>query len=391
VLVTRILGECPGCHCKNSYGNVSVDQNRVLRGCTNCRYSTLIPLPELKKNVLYLDQFFFSSAFKNRDERFTAAAEKIGDLAHKQVLIAPFSSVHEDETHQWRGYGGKNKDDLMEFIKATSRGHKFEPAYDVEREQLIRAFEAFLAGQPDDFAVERSDALRGDIDEWDGYFRVDVDRYLGNIDQIRDLKDTVAGELVDAFAEWRTSKNTFEHDVEFEYATAAKTYVDTYAKYAVRIARAEYDALFDSPVVESLMRCMGDEISPEIRLGKVGEFLRSSHFKQTAYQWISCRIFAALKDQVQRGAYQQRDVAVQRLRGFFNDITHVATYLPYCDAFVMDGAMAALSNDPRLALEARYSTRIFTLSNWDDMFDWFKELEAGMSKEHRAGLTAAYP
>ena len=38
--------------------------------------------------------------------------------------------------------------ELFKFIKATSRGHEFSPAYDVERVQLEKAFDAWLAGTP---------------------------------------------------------------------------------------------------------------------------------------------------------------------------------------------------------------------------------------------------
>ncbi len=157
MLVTRVLGDCPGCGGKGRFRNVSVRGDHVLRGCMNCKYSTSVWLPEVRKQIVYLDQFFFSSAFRARESRFVEAARQIRHVSDLQLLVAPFSSVHEEETHQWRGYGGKNKEDLMEFIKATSRGHEFEPAYDVERTQIIRAFQAFLADGPSDFAIEESD------------------------------------------------------------------------------------------------------------------------------------------------------------------------------------------------------------------------------------------
>jgi hypothetical protein len=38
--------------------------------------------------------------------------------------------------------------------------------------------------------------------------------------------------------------------------------------------------------------------------------------------------------------------AVKRLSGYFYDGKHVATYAPYCDAFVVDQAMAELLAKP---------------------------------------------
>lgn len=395
MLVTRVIGDCPGCGGKERFGNVSVQRDHVLRGCMSCKYSTTIWLPKIRKSILYLDQFFFSSAFREGDIRFVEAAQRIRQISALQLLVAPFSSVHEDETHQWRGYDGKNKENLMEFIKATSRGHEFEPAYDVEQTQIVRAFQAFLAGKSEVFALEERDAVDGDIHEWDDYFRIDVGRYMGDIELIRDLKRQSVEGLVDLFPDWRNSTNTFDQDVSLELQAAAKGYIDSYIQYALRVAGGDYAALFDSPImsmiVQSLLHCLPDDLPPEKGLKKIGDFFKSRYFSEIPYQWLSARMFASLKDMVKRGAYADRTSAMKRLGGFFQDVKHVATYAPYCDAFVMDQAMASLVADQRIDLGNRYGVKIFSLNNWDQFFDWLGTLEAGMSQEHCAGLAAAYP
>ena len=395
MLVTRILGDCPGCGGKQRFGNVTVRGNYVFRGCMSCKYSTKVWLPEIRKKIVYLDQFFFSSAFRERDSRFVEAAENIRHISGLQLLVAPFSSVHEDETHQWRGYGGKNKDDLMEFIKATSRGHEFEPAYDVEQRQIVRAFKAFLAGNPSTFQIEERDAVDGGIHDWDDYFRIDVGRYIGDIELIRDLKHQSVEELIDLFPDWRQSTNSFDQDVALELQAAAKGYVESYLQYAVRVACGDYAALFDSPimssVVQSLLHCLSDDIAPEEGLKRVSDFFRSSHFAEVPYQFLSARIFATLKDMVKQGAYQNREKSIQRLGGLFQDVKHIATYAPYCDAFIMDQAMASLVADQRVGLKNGFAVRVFSLNNWDELLSWLAALESGMSPEHRSGWAAAYP
>jgi hypothetical protein len=361
----------------------------------NCKYSTTVWLPKIRKNILYLDQFFFSSAFREGDARFVEAAQRIRHISALQLLVAPFSSIHEDETHQWRGYDGKNKENLMEFIKATSRGHEFEPVYDVEQTQIVRAFQAFLAGKSEVFALDERDAVDENIHEWDNYFRIDVGRYLGDIELIRDLKRQSVEGLVDLFPGWRKSTNNFDQDVALELQATAKGYIESYLQYAVRVAVGDYAALFDSPimsmVVESLLRCLQDDVPPEEGLKQTGDFFKSHHFSEVPYQRLSARMFATLKDMVKRGAYADRDAAIKRLSGFFQDVKHVATYGPYCDAFVMDQVMASLVTDPHIGLEKRYGVKVFSLNNWDQFLDWLGMLEAGMSQEHRAGLAAAYP
>ncbi len=394
MLVTRILGDCPKCGGKEQFGNVFIKNNQVLRGCLSCNYRTRVMLPEIRKKILYLDQFFFSSAFREKDDRFVNAAQRIRKISALQLLAVPFSTIHEDETHQWRGYDGKNKEDLMEFVKATSRGHEFEPDYEVERTQIVRAFKAFLSSESDEFDIEQSDAVDGDIHRWDDYFRIDINRYIGEIEFIRDLKRQSIEDFVNIFPSWRQSTNTFEQDVMLENQGAAKSYMDFYLQYATRVASGDYNALFDSPIksqiVQSLLFCFPDEVLPQERLEVIAEFFKSSYFAKIPYQLLSSRIFATLKDMVKRGAYANKENAIRRLSGFYQDVKHVSTYTPYCDGFIMDQAMASLAADGRVDLEDLYEVKIFSLNNWDDLFTWLDNLETGMSEEHQAGLASAY-
>jgi len=395
MLVTRILGDCPSCKGKNKFGNVSVQGDHVLRGCMSCSYSKIIPLPEIRKKILYLDQFFFSSAFRGGDQRFVDAVDQIRRISALQLLIVPYSSIHEDETHQWRGYDGKSREDLMQFIKATSRGFKYEPPDSVEETQIIHAFQSFLAGNSPEFEMQERHILRQNVHKWDGYFRIDVGRYMGDIDLIRDLKQQSVEGLVNLFDEWRKSENTFDQDVMLEFNASSKGYIDTYVQYASRIAVGDYNALFDAPirsqVVQSLLVCFPDEISPAQRLKKIGQFFLSKHFYNIPYQWVSSRIYAVLKHMVKNGAYRNADSTINKLRGFFYDVKHVALYAPYCDAFIMDQPMASIVSDSRIALERKYGVRVFSLNNWNELFVWLNEIEEGMSEEHKLGISAAYP
>lgn len=144
----KVLGSAPPPNLRRS--GLSIEDRKafaqalaLLGQSRLCRYKSGLPLPDIKKKVIYLDQFFFSHAFRGNDERFMAAAELIRDLANKQLIVAPYSSIHEEETHQWERFA-----ELMEFIKAASRGHEFEPAYDVERVQVANGFDALLKEGP---------------------------------------------------------------------------------------------------------------------------------------------------------------------------------------------------------------------------------------------------
>lgn len=394
MLVTHVIGDCPGCGAKNSYGNVSV-HDHVLRGCFHCKYESLIWLPNIQKKVIYLDQFFFSGSFRGGDARFLTAVERVKRMSHLQLLVAPYSSVHEDETHQWRGYQDKSHEQLMEFIKATAHCAEFNKAYDVERKQVLKAWGAFLKHQPSEYCFEDRDAIRGTFNEWDDYFRIDVGGYHHDIELKRRLKAQAVNALVDVFDQWQASTQTFDQDLALEISDAGKNYMTAYLTMVHRLSQGDFKAVIDSPIVativEHMMQWLPDEQPFDAKLKLCAKFFASEHFAQVPTLWIEARIFATLKDMVKRGAYANRDAARKRLSGVLEDIKHISLYAPYCDAFVMDTPMADLVRQPSVGLAQRYGVQVFSLNNWDELIAWLDELEANMSDEHKAGVAAAYP
>lgn len=395
MLVTRVLGHCPGCKGKDCFGNVSIQHDHALRGCERCPYESMVFLPEIHKKVIYLDQFFFSNAFKGVDSRFMTTVESVKRMAHLQLLVAPHSSVHEDETHQWRGHKDKNHEQLMEFIKATARGAEFKKDYSVERTQILKAWDAFLKGQSSEYVFEKRDAIEGTLDEWDNYFRIDVGGYMRDVELKRVLKTQAVQELVKVFDEWQASTQTFEQDVALEIHDAGRNYVNTYLTKVNRISQGDFNAVIDSPivatVVEHMLHWLPEEQLLVDRMRRCMEFFASEHFANVPYLWLEARMFATLKGMVKRGAHANREKALERLSGVFEDFKHIALYAPYCDAFVMDKAMAELVGQPTVGLGQRYGVEVFSLNNWDDLLAWLDGLQAGMSDEHKAGVATAYP
>lgn len=392
MLVAHVLGNCPGCHRANCFGNVNVGRNGVLRGCRHCRFHRNVYLPPVRKKVIYLDQFFFSGAFRGGDERFVRAANRIAELAEDQLIVAPYSSIHEDETHLWPGYV-----ELLEFIKKASRGAEFEMASEIERKQIYRAFSNWRKDGAVEQALEREDALASEhVFEWDGYIWVDVGRYHGDPILIAEAKQQSVERLVDeVFPNWRGSPATFEQDVVAECNAAGRAMWDAYVRYMVRLGSGDFEALFDSPILSQLLQgCMyllPDDMSRNEKLEQCATFLMSEHFRAAPTEWLTSHMFATLKAQVKAGSYQRRERSLSRLSGVHFDIKHISTYAPYVDAFIMDRPMAELVSYPGVNLEARYNTRVFSLTNWDEMFEWLDQLQVGMSDEHREGLLAAYP
>jgi hypothetical protein len=392
-IVSYVLGNCPGCGRKDSFGNVDVFGGQVLfQGCKACDYRLRVPLPKLKKKIVYLDQFFFSHAFRGREKRFLDAAARIERAAALQLLVAPYSSIHEDETHLWSA-----RNELFRFMKSVSRGHTFRNAQEVHRVQLLRAFEAWRRNSPACYQCEKKDALHGDIHSWDSYFRIEVGRYTGDVNLIRSLKKESVEGLVGLFDGWRKLGTTFEEDLLAEYGVAAKSHLDFYLQYIARIVSGDHTAMLDAPAVTIVVESMTNRL---LQLGTptdhclriCAQFLmQSEHFKQTPHQLLSARMHATMKSMVKSGNFTNKENAIRKFNGYFYDVEHISTYAPYCDAFVMDQPMAELVRKSTVNLEERYGTKVFSLNNWPELLEWLDSLEQAITSEHQAALAVAYP
>lgn len=348
MIVTHVLHNCPGCGYER-YGNVMVMGSFVLRGCGRCKYSVRVPLPPIHKKILYLDQPFFSGAFRGGDQRFVDLADKIERLSSLQLLTSPRSFAHDAEAVQWdRG------PQLIEFIKRTSRGHKFDEGYNVEQAQIMKGFKAWLDDGPVEYVREPGDALPRDLHKWNGYMFIDIRRPLGDPAEMREKKEKSAQMLVGFFDEWRQSRSTFEQDVASELAAVAKIYRDSYTDYFVRVGSGDVMAMFDAPIFSMVFDRMRHYLPKEMditqQLPKCAEFFRSEHFAALPYQYIRSRSGAMLKQKVKQGAYVNRDKALAAVGGFFYDIDHIGHYAPYCDAIAMDQPMAELMKSPQIDL-----------------------------------------
>jgi hypothetical protein len=281
---------------------------------------------------------------------------------------------------------------LMEFIKQTSRGHEFKPAYRIESDQLLDAFHAWVSGKPVEF--DEADAFNDDIHVWDGYYRIDVGGYNRDRDLVRKGKADAIEGLIDLFPHWRNSTNTFEQDKALEHEAAASGYLNSYVKYFTRLITGDYTALLDAPimskVVEGMLLELPRKIDHKEKLERIREFFSTEQFQNVPVQDLKSRMFATLKMLVVQGAYQNKDNALKKLSGFYYDVDHISTYAPYCDAVLIDAPMHEIVGRKQVALEERYNVKVFSRSNWDQMLTWFDEIEAAMTEEHRQALAVAY-
>ncbi|HEU0153154.1 MAG TPA: hypothetical protein VFQ84_07410 [Arenimonas sp.] len=348
-----------------------------------------IALPALQKKVLYLDQPFFSGAFRGGDPRFVELAARIERLSSQQLLISPRSFAHDAESLQWQ-----RGTELLEFIKRTSRGLRFEQGYEVEQRQISKGFRAWRAGEPPEYVRDPRDALPRHVHRWHDYMVIDIRRQFDDPAELRERKERSAQTLVGYFDEWRQSTSTFEADVQAELDAVAKIYRDSYIQYLVQVGSGNVEAMLTSPIHSQVVERMRDQLPAEMDIAEqieaCAEFFRTPHFAQLPYQYIRSRACAMLKQRAKRGAYVNTDKAIAAVGGFFYDLDHIGHYAPYCDAIAMDQPMAEMMKSGQMDLEGRFGVKVFSLANLDEFHAWLDEAEQGMTDEHRQGLREAY-
>ena len=348
---------------------------------------------ETRKRILYLDQNFWSMAFRSnpKNSKWNSAMQRIEGLLELQLLAVPYSSTHENETHLWTGRSG----DLLNFITTTARGHKFEPYYQIERVQILKAFQSYLDNAPAQFSRDEREALAGSVHEWDGPFSVSVHAQVPPTEVKRKggFKKQAIDELEKTLSNWKLSTNTFAQDLTLEFSDCARILVDNYAKKASRLLAGDFSALVDAPINAEIV---GDmiyilKIKGCADLTSIGGFFNSKHFAEVPSLQLSARLFSAFKKRVREGMYPDPRKAREDYEGFLFDVQHASTYVPYSDAFFTDKLMADLLRDKNVAAEKTFGCRVFSAAHWPEFFRWLDQIEASMTAEHSDGLGWAYP
>ena len=308
MLITYILDEpCPSCGQVGQYGNVNIRDNLLNRGCNSCGEWIRWPLPELKKEIIYLDQFFLSHAFRQQERPFVEATERIKELADRQLLVCPYSSVHTDETHLWRH---EQQENLYKFIKQTARGHKFSQSYEIKQNQMIESFDLFRKQNPNNITLNERDAFHENIHKWDDYFWIDLRPILGDLEAIRQGKSDAIAALVDLFPDWAKLTTTFQDDVTQEARGYGRSLMEQYLKMVASVSEDFMNYMhssIDSSYVETLLHYDSSTMSIELRLQRINEFLSSGYFSNIPNVRVSCELFAVLRKMVKNGAYTNPD------------------------------------------------------------------------------------
>lgn len=397
---------CPNCGHK-SFGLVfSVGGGQSFsRECLNCWHGENYKLPEIKKKVIYLDQFAISNMMKalnpehpshqkiNLEQPFWLEIYKKLDVLSKlELIICPDSHHHRHESVVMG-----NNFEVMELIyEHFSGGNTFYDHHTISRFQIIEHFRNYLDGHSEITPVFQVDDIihgSGSIHEWRGNMRVSV-RHRPKKEEIEGLlknRDETYKLFLPIFERWReeggkTFKDFmieetrgFGKDVWQVFTKHAKRQAELPEKY-LKTGKLDLEDVFP-PQTNDLLNDMFSEVTKreitgEEALNKMNEYFNSEDILIVPSMKIHSMLLASIARQATLGRVHPPS------KGIFTDIEAISDFLPFCDAMFIDNENANLLTTNPIKKELNFPTLIFSVKTKDRFMEYLDSIQNNASPEH---------
>jgi hypothetical protein len=186
---------CAKCE-QTTMGILSAGGQLLTKRCTNCRATAHIPLPELNKKAIYLDQFMFSMIYNvkndgNLPKGHEGFAKEVYTLLRRCVLLQqvflPHSDIHHDETTVFH-----SPIDLRGLYEFFGGDVSLMDSRDVELLQDIQFAKAHFDSAEPAVSLDLDEITDSRRNEWLPDMHVDVRAdYSQFAEQIRTVRDEV--------------------------------------------------------------------------------------------------------------------------------------------------------------------------------------------------------
>ena len=396
--------KCPKCG-QREFGVLSVHEKSITRRCRvrSCWHTSTHMLPELRKKIIYLDQFVFSNFTKmlspNAPGHSRAKAEpfwrevfeSIGVLCQMQLVVCPDSTEHLDESVISPFY-----EELKHTYEHFSTGISFTRPAIIQEGQLMVAFSAHLNGRKPAFDLNPERVTSGKLHGWNDRIFVTVDGMISGYKQaIKQGRRQAQSYLARIFKEWRKGGETFAQAFEREKAAYSTETVKAYEKDRQKlmlVLAGQLPATFEnflgsangSLVQELVSAAKVAGLSPDQATEAVQSFFQSGAINETPANIIGASMWASLAMQAAAGQKTPPD------EGMMTDINIASALLPYCDALFVDRKCRSLLADIPKSHKLPYPCRVFSMANKNEFLQYLRDIRASATPEHIALLQEVY-
>jgi hypothetical protein len=363
-----------------------------------------LPLPELKKKVIYIDQNAFSDIMKMLSPETQghegAAAEPLWRelyetldvVCHLQLVACPDSAEHEHES-----LTSPFPEALKHTYEHFSGGLTFRNSEQIKLSQIVSAARCFARKQKLEFDLDPERIVHGRLHGWQHRMRISVSGNLpGTVDRLRQSRGRGHAELLKLFQKWQADKRKFRAVFEQERSAFVPVIFRLLREDQERAAKAAdmmmrgqmpgIDALMPSPNAH-LLRVLAHVFETEgarDSAAMLKDFLDSGVTNMLPFNVIESLLFASLS---QKAASGQKKMPNQ---GTLNDISVVSTLLPYCDAMFVDNGCRALLHDIPKPYKLAYLCKVFSKNTSKEFLAYLRSIRESVKPEHRAIVEEVY-
>jgi hypothetical protein len=390
---------CPECN-RESFGVLNVGNRNISRRCEECLYEDEFPLPEIRKNILYLDQFVISNLaiLEEKPERLKQDGtfefwkrlnKKVRELIQKQILVCPSSSFHLDESILDDRF-----EKFREIYNYLADGISFRNPEEIRSFQLCEFFKKWLKNKDVDLIeVESINPFHQNPHTWSNPYIISAKFPITEemIKEVEDLKVSHAQGLKEVFKRWQTETNKsfrdwFEGEV-LDYGPTIFSIFDEYRKLTSRekIATSTPQCVM---TIHKLLKVYSDLNGNDGKaLKTVREFLHSDVLKSIPFNRINGMLYASYAHRAAHG-----NLNTPPDGGDAYDIEMASILIPYCDGMFVDKSMHSLLTEQKELRNYINSkeTRLFSKNNSEDFFDWLDELKSTAPSEKKEAVVNTY-
>jgi hypothetical protein len=374
-----------------------VCDHHYVHRCNSCGFDQTLPLPPLKKRIIYLEQHGISEMAKVLDSEKTSAAEtgnrayfrtlfkRLDRLSKLQLIVCPHSPIHNRESLVDTRY-----EKFQGVFRRLSHGVSFREPKTILHTQIRRSFDAWLADAPPESPFDRDFALTKNPDVWQSLYRIDLDSTLPGAVEGLKRRNAIFNERLNHLCEqWQQgAKLSFDETCDAIILAFANSLWEEYLAYqkhfkAVRSGQIPHRQFFLPPPGAELVRRMGSAARSALGVqvdwaARLGEFFASQPFRSISAIRTTALLWASIARAVKAGRRRYPT------GGMYNDIDVVASYSPFCHAMFVDKEISHLVSQGELRLAFAGKPQFFSLRRGEreEFLAYLDAIEGAAPPEH---------
>ena len=385
-----------------------VCDRHYVRACWKCPHTMHVPLPKLRKRIIYLDQFVISNVMKELDPDTPAHSkgikggfyrtvfERLDRLSKLQLIVCPSSPLHDNESLVDDRY-----EKMRAVLRQLSLGVSLVPPERFFHSQSLGAFRSWVGLQEDPIPDDRRGAFHGDPDRWADRLQISANFKLPGIDEALRLTSRKRSQYIhDVCLRWQSAATfDFRQVFEEELLGILRTPITEYLNFAQRMARATtgdvpadlgelYPPNSTGMIDVMLSQLRTETKSPDECYARLEGFLQSDVAKSIPYARITALFWTTIAREIRSG----RKSANFPGASMVNDIDMVAAYSGICDAMFVDKQVSHLASQGELKEELSGRARLYSLrvDEESDFLAYLDSIEREASADHKRTVADVY-